>query len=379
MTERERGATRVLLLTGKGGVGKTTTAAGTAMLGGERGLRTLVLSTDAAHSLGDAFGVEPARSGGHVAVAEHVWIQQVDAQRRFEESWASIHEYLRTILDAAGADPITAEEITVLPGAEEVIALLALRDEVASGAWDLVVVDCAPTAETLRLLALPEALGWYLHRLTTSGSRVVKTVTPALARAAGVPMPEPAVAEAVQRLHADLREVRTLLTAPETSVRLVLTPESVVVAEARRALTTLSLYGYTVDGVVANRVFPDSGDDPWRRRWAEAQRETLAEVDESFAPLPVWRTEYAESEPVGAERSYALPGPRTTGLTRWRSVTRRRSWRWSVAGTTWSCVWRSPSPPGERSASPATARTWWSPWGRTAASWRSRPCWRATQ
>lgn len=314
MTERERGATRVLLLTGKGGVGKTTTAAGTAMLGGERGLRTLVLSTDAAHSLGDAFGVEPARSGGHVAVAEHVWIQQVDAQRRFEESWASIHEYLRTILDAAGADPITAEEITVLPGAEEVIALLALRDEVASGAWDLVVVDCAPTAETLRLLALPEALGWYLHRLTTSGSRVVKTVTPALARAAGVPMPEPAVAEAVQRLHADLREVRTLLTAPETSVRLVLTPESVVVAEARRALTTLSLYGYTVDGVVANRVFPDSGDDPWRRRWAEAQRETLAEVDESFAPLPVWRTEYAESEPVGAETLARLAQATYDGL-----------------------------------------------------------------
>ncbi|WP_243845177.1 ArsA family ATPase [Mumia sp. ZJ1417] len=293
--------TRVVLLTGKGGVGKTTTAAGTAVLAGERGLRTLVLSTDAAHSLSDAFGVSAGGSAdGHTPVAERVWIQQVDAQRRFEDSWASIQDYLRAVLDAAGTDPITAEEITVLPGAEEVLALLALRDEVVSGAWDLVVVDCAPTAETLRLLALPEALGWYLDRLATSGSRVVRAVTPALARAAGVPVPEPRVGEAVQRLHADLREVRTLLAAPTSSVRLVLTPESVVVAEARRALTTLSLYGYTVDGVVANRVFPDSDDDKWRRTWAEAQRETLADVETSFAPLPVWRAEYAPREPVGA-------------------------------------------------------------------------------
>lgn len=301
MTVRGRGRTRVVLLTGKGGVGKTTTAAGTAVLAGEQGSRTLVLSTDAAHSLSDAFGVMRGEATDEpVRVAECVWIQQVDAQRRLEASWVSIQRYLRAVLDAAGADPITAEEITVLPGAEEVLALLALRDQVVSGAWDLVVVDCAPTAETLRLLALPEALGWYLDRLATSGARIARAVTPALARAAGVPVPEPGVGEAARRLHADVSEVRTILGAPESTVRLVLTPESVVVAEARRALTTLSLYGYRVDGVVANRVFPDSGDDPWRRTWAEAQRETLAEVTASFAPLPVWQTAYASREPVGA-------------------------------------------------------------------------------
>src|SRR5687767_14529806 len=153
---------RVILFTGKGGVGKTTAAAGTAALAAGRDLRTLVMSTDPAHSLADAFGVpvgpEPTPVGGGLHV------QQVDTQRRFEESWKEIQHYLLSVLDAAGVDPITAEELTVLPGADEVLALLELRRHAVSGEWDVVVVDCAPTAETLRLLALPEALGWYMDR-----------------------------------------------------------------------------------------------------------------------------------------------------------------------------------------------------------------------
>ena len=154
----------------------------------------------------------------------------------------------------------------MLPGAEEVLALLEVRDQARSGRWDLVVVDCAPTAETLRLLALPEALGWYMDRVLPMERRMVKVLKPVLTRAAGVPMPHDSVFDAIERLHADLAEVRDLLTGPEASVRLVLTPESVVVAEARRSLTTLSLYGYRVDGVVANRIFPDDR----RRRLAAA-------------------------------------------------------------------------------------------------------------
>ncbi len=175
------------------------------------------------------------------------------------------------MLDAAGVDPITAEELTVIPGAEEVLALLELRRHVLSGAWDVVVVVDAPTAETLRLLALPEALKWYMDRMFGVQRRVVRALRPVLSRTAGVPMPEDAVFDAVQRLHADHRRRTRLLTAAGASVRLVLTPEKVVVAEARRSLTTLSLYGYRVDGVVANRVFPDSGDDPWRAGWVAAQ------------------------------------------------------------------------------------------------------------
>ena len=302
---------RIVLFTGKGGVGKTTAAAGTASLAARGGARTLVLSTDAAHSLADAFdvpvGAEPTR------VADRLFVQQVDAQRRFERSWAEIQGYLLSVLDAAGVDPITAEELTVIPGAEEVLALLELRAQVLSGEWDVVVVDCAPTAETLRLLALPEALGWYMDRVFPAERRVVKALRPVLARAAGVPMPQDTVFDAIERLHRDLDEVRQLLTGSEATVRLVLTPETVVVAEARRSLTSLSLFGYRVDGVVANRVFPSDGADPWRRQWVQAQSAVMDEIRQSFAGLPIWTSSYLPGEPVGvdalAEFATAAYGP----------------------------------------------------------------------
>jgi arsenite-transporting ATPase len=294
---------RVLLFTGKGGVGKSTLAAGTAALAAAAGHRTLVLSTDAAHSLADAFGLAADRRTltEPVEVAAHLWVQQVDAQLRFEQSWADIQRYLLSVLDVAGVDPVAAEELTVIPGAEEVLALLELRLHAASGRWDVVVVDCAPTAETLRLLALPEALGWYMQRVLPVERRVVKALRPVLARAAGVPMPGDSVFDALERLHAELEEVRTLLSGPGSSVRLVLTPESVVLAEARRSYTTLSLFGYRVDGVIANRVFPAEGADDWRAGWVLAQDAVLEEVAQSFAGLPVWRSEYRPGEPVGVE------------------------------------------------------------------------------
>ncbi len=297
---------RILLFTGKGGVGKTTTAAGTATLAAQRGERTLVLSTDAAHSLSDAFAV-PIGSEPTL-VEERLYVQQVDAQRRFEQSWSEVQGYLLSVLDAAGVDPITAEELTVIPGAEEVLALLELRAQATSGNWDVIVVDCAPTAETLRLLALPEALGWYMDRVLPMERRVVKALKPVLARAAGVPMPHDSVFDAIERLHADLHEVQTLLTGPQSSVRLVLTPEQVVVAEARRSLTTLSLFGYRVDGVVANRVFPEGGADAWRGQWVAAQQRVLKEVEQSFGDLAIWRSSYQPYEPVGAHELAAFAG-----------------------------------------------------------------------
>ncbi len=288
---------RILLFTGKGGVGKSTVAAATATLAAAAGQRTLVLSTDAAHSLADAFGVtvgaEPER------VARDLFVHQVDAQLRFEQSWAEIQGYLLRVLEVAGVDPVAAEELTVIPGAEEVLALLELRQHALSDAWDVIVVDCAPTAETLRLLSLPEALGWYMSRVFPVERRIVKALRPVLTRAAGIPMPEDDVFSAVERLHAELDQVRALLTGREASVRLVLTPEQVVLAEARRSFTTLSLFGYRVDGVVANRVFPVDDADPWRAGWVAAQADVLDQVTDSFGDLEVWRSEYRASEPVG--------------------------------------------------------------------------------
>jgi arsenite-transporting ATPase len=288
---------RVLLFTGKGGVGKTTAAAATAVSAAGRGLKTLVISTDPAHSLADAFGVD--LGGEPTELDTGLAGMQVDAQSSFERSWRQIQSYLLSVLAKAGIDPIEAEELTVLPGADEVLALLAVREQVESGRWDLVVVDCAPTAETLRLLALPDALDWYMRRLWPIERRVVRSLRPMLTRVAGVPMPSDAVFDAVERLHAELASVKAVLSDPErTSVRLVLTPEAVVVAEARRTLTTLSLYGYRVDAVIANRIFP-SGDDPWRDTWAKAQQAQLTSVEESFAPLPLLRLGYQQAEPVG--------------------------------------------------------------------------------
>lgn len=291
--------TRVVLFTGKGGVGKTTSAAGTALLAAAAGRQTLVMSTDAAHSLADALGIGGAVGHEPTQVDDRLWVQQVDAQLRFERSWADVQGYLLTVLDAVGVDPIMAEELTVVPGAEEVLALLELRAQVLSGRWEVVIVDCAPTAETLRLLALPEALSWYMTRVFGVQRRVVKALRPMLTRAAGVPMPEEGVFDAIERLHAELDDVQRLLTEPGATVRLVLTPESVVVAEARRSLTTLSLYGYRVDGVVANRVFPDAAD-AWLSGWARSQALVLQEVRQSFGDLPLWECGYQPEEPVGA-------------------------------------------------------------------------------
>jgi arsenite-transporting ATPase len=294
---------RVLLFTGKGGVGKTTASAATAALAASRGRKTLVLSTDPAHSLADAFGVPLGAQPTEVDTG--LYGMQVDAQSAFERSWREVQSYLLVVLERAGVDVLQAEELTVLPGAEEVLALLEVRKQVASGLWDLVVVDCAPTGETLRLLALPEALNWYVEKVFPAQRRALRAMRPLLSRVAGPAVPADGVFDAVERLHSELTDVRAVLTSPSTSVRLVLTPEAVVVAEARRTLTSLALYGYAVDGLVANRVFPESSD-PWTAGWVAAQTEQLSAVRQDVAPLPVLVSPYRPSEPVGLEALTAL-------------------------------------------------------------------------
>ncbi|MEU8398561.1 ArsA family ATPase [Nonomuraea sp. NPDC048892] len=286
---------RVLLFTGKGGVGKTTAAAATATLAARRGLKTLIVSTDTAHSLADALAVEP----GEIAPGLH--LHQVDTQKTLERHWGELRDYTRGVLGELGLDEITSEEITVLPGAEEVIALLELREHAREGRWDVIVVDCAPTAETLRLLALPEALDWHVSRLMPVGRKVLRLVSPFVRSVAHVSAPGEDVVNAGERFHRGLMEVRELLTGDHASVRLVLTPEAVVLAEARRTLTSLSLYGYRVDAVVANRVFPAGGADEWRAQWVAAQSRLLSEAEQSFAPLPIHVVPYLPAEPVGKD------------------------------------------------------------------------------
>jgi arsenite/tail-anchored protein-transporting ATPase len=296
---------RILLFTGKGGVGKTTTASATALRLADRGVKTLLLSTDTAHSLADALDV--ALNDEPTEVAPSLWAVQIDTQGRFEAAWRDVQSFLIDMLARGGVDVITAEELTVLPGVDEVLALLAVRELAVTGDWDALVVDCAPTAETLRLLALPEALSWYLQRVFPAHRRIARSVRPLAALLGrGEVVPHDSLFEALLRLSDDLAGVRQLLGDPAvTSVRLVLTPESVVAAEARRTFTALSLYGYGVDLVIANRVFERGGDE-WRRTWAEAQQRQLAGIRESFAGLPVLELPYRPAEPVGADALRAV-------------------------------------------------------------------------
>jgi arsenite-transporting ATPase len=289
---------RIILFTGKGGVGKTTTASATALRLAELGRKTLLLSTDIAHSLSDALDVP--LTGEPAEVMPGLWAVQIDTQGRFEVAWRDVQGYLVDLLARGGVDPITAGELTVLPGVDEVLALLAVRELALGGTWDVLVVDCAPTAETLRLLALPEALSWYLQKVFPAHRRIAKGMRPlASLLGRGDVIPPDSLFEALLRLNDELAGVRDLLGDPEvTSVRLVLTPESVVAAEARRTFTALALYGYSVDLVVANRVFP-AGEDAWRQGWVAAQAKQLARIRESFVGVEVRELPYRAEEPTG--------------------------------------------------------------------------------
>jgi len=291
--------TRILLFTGKGGVGKTTVAAATALRCGAARRRTLVLSTDPAHSLADAFGT--ALGSSPSKVADEVWAQQLDATERFEEVWGDVQRYLARLMDWAGVDGIEAEELSIIPGLDEVFALSDIVDCAASGSWDVIAVDCGPTAETIRLLSLPEVLRWYMERIFPVSRSVTKLMRPLASRVTTMPMPDDGVFASSVAFYERLGAVRGLLTdAGTASVRLVVNPERLVVAEARRTATYLSLYGYRVDAVVANRLLPAGVADPWFAAWKEAHAEHLVSICEGFAPIPVLRVDLTASEPIGA-------------------------------------------------------------------------------
>jgi arsenite/tail-anchored protein-transporting ATPase len=290
----------VLLFTGKGGVGKTSVAAATAVRAAVRGRRVLVTSTDPAHSLADALDRplddHPTPVGlpaaGATAVGGRLDAQQIDAQARLERHWRDVRDYLVALLAWGGLGELEAEELLLLPGLDELFALIDLKEQVASGRYDLIVVDCAPTAETLRLLSLPDALTWYVDRVLGPGRRVARAVRP-LTRSLGatglpLPLPDEDVFGTVERVHRDLAEVHQLLQDPTRStMRLVVNPERLVVAESQRLATTLSLFGYAVDAVIANRVLPDEVEDPYLAGWKRRHATHLATIRTSFAPTPV--------------------------------------------------------------------------------------------
>jgi len=289
--------TRILLYTGKGGVGKTSCAAATALACSERGYRTIVLSTDIAHSLGDVFGVELGPEPRQIG--PNLWGQESEVFHNVARYWGRIQEYASSVLRWRGLDDVMAEELTVLPGMDEVGSLLWIADHHDSGQYDVIVVDAAPTGETLRLLSLPEAVSWWMEKVEPIGRRISRLTGPLVQRMVGIPMPDDSVFDAGEELFARLEHMHGLLAdAEKTSIRVVLTLESVVVKEAQRAFTYFHLYDYPTDLVIANRILPDAVG-AYFRGWYEAQRANQPVVEQTFAPIPVFQAPYFEQEVVG--------------------------------------------------------------------------------
>jgi arsenite-transporting ATPase len=293
---------RLVLYTGKGGVGKTTTAAATAVCAAERGRRTLVLSADAAHSLGDVLGErlssEPRR------VAERLSALEVDARVEMARHWGSIRDYLVSLFRYQGIEEVVAEELALLPGAEEVTTLMAVEEQVRSGDWDFVVVDCAPTDTTLRLVTLPEMAHASLRLLLKLQRALSMVVTPLARNLVPLPLPDSEVfRDAEALLYRKLRRLRRRIVAPQTGVRLVLTPERLVIDEGRRAFTDLCLFEVPCDAVVMNRMLPAAAaSEEFFRDWSRLQEERLREVEELFSPLRLLAAPHQDDEVVGLAR-----------------------------------------------------------------------------
>jgi arsenite/tail-anchored protein-transporting ATPase len=290
-------APRTILYTGKGGVGKTSVAAATARRCARRGLRTIVLSTDPAHSLSDSLelelGPDPTRCG------DRLWGQEVHAEREMEANWGAVQRWLGAVLTERGVIDIAAEELTAPPGMDELFSLLQLKRHHESGDYEVIVVDCAPTGETLRLLSFPEIANWWLEKVFPWERRMIAAARP-IARMIDVDVPDADVLADVQRLARNLIAMNEILRDTErASLRLVMNADRMVIKEAQRTFTYLNLYGYLTDAVIVNRLFPDELAGGYFDDWRGRQAERLAEVREGFAPVPVLTARYFEEEVIG--------------------------------------------------------------------------------
>ncbi|GAC1451959.1 MAG: ArsA family ATPase [Ktedonobacterales bacterium] len=296
---------RLILYLGKGGVGKTTLAAATAARAAQLGRRTLVVSTDLAHSLADALNqplvAEPRQVG------ERLWAQEVNVLDEVRTHWGKLQEYVGNVLKKQGMSDVAAEEMALIPGMDEIVALLTIHRQAREGAFDVVVIDAAPTGETVRLLSMPDTFIWYASRANGWRGAAFNAAKPLLKSF----LPGVNVMDALQKLNEQVSVLRGVLTDPDTSsYRLVVTPEKMVIKEALRAETYLALFGYPVDGVICNRVLPAPANGEYRdallREMAAQQAGYHAEIHRTFAPLPVWDVPYYAREIIGAEALAAL-------------------------------------------------------------------------
>lgn len=300
------GLERILLFTGKGGVGKTTTAAATGLYTASRGKRTLVMSTDSAHSLGDALEVE--LTGEPTEIVPNLFALEIDLQHEIETHWQEVEAYLVSFFEAQGIDPLTAKELAYIPGFELLAGLFRVQQIHRDREFEVLILDTAPTADTLRLLSIPDALDWYYRRFFKTFRRAVKVGRGTVGRMMAIPFPTDRVVDTIGALHERVRDVNAILTDPKlTSVRIVVNPEKMVIREAQRTLSYLCLFGFLVDNVVVNKVLPDEVSDPYFKKMKADQSAYLKTIDQEFFGIPIAMAPVFRREVLGKEalRQYA--------------------------------------------------------------------------
>ncbi len=293
---------RILIYTGKGGVDKTSVAAATATRCAALGYRTIVLSTDAAHSLADSLDVQLGPEP--IKIDENLWAQEVNALHEMERNWGTIRDFLIDILAWQGHNDITTEEMAVIPGTEELFSLIQIKRHHDSGQFDVIIVDCAPTGETLRLLSLPDVIRWWVEKLFPTVRGLMKLARPVLSRVTSMPLANDEVFSSLQEIIDRLNAVRDIVSNPEiSSARIVMNYEKMVIKEAQRSLTYLNLFGYNVDAVIVNRVLTEDSlkHSPGRAYVSEYQDKYRTLTQEAFAPLPIFEVPQMEREVVGLE------------------------------------------------------------------------------
>jgi arsenite/tail-anchored protein-transporting ATPase len=294
---------RTIIFTGKGGVGKTSIAAATGVKAASLGYKTLVISTDPAHSLGDSFDLELGPAP--VRVSENLWGQEVSVYGDLTLNWEVVRAHFAHLMEVQGIKGIYVEEMGVLPGMEELFSLSYIKRYSESNEYDLLIVDCAPTGETLRLLSLPETFGWMLKMIRTLEKYVVKPVIRPLSKKIGKLhefVPDVEVYDQVDHLFTSVDGIIDLLSdGTKTTVRLVMNPEKMVIKESMRALTYLNLYNITVDQVVINRVFMDDMDGQYMNEWKTIQHNYIEQIERSFGPIPITKVPLFRREVLGLE------------------------------------------------------------------------------
>lgn len=298
---------RIILYSGKGGVGKTSISAASGLEAARRGYKTLVMSVDPAHSLSDAFDLGKDlmdhEAGRLVSVAKNLWIQEVDVLEEISRHWNSVYAYVAALLNVSGLEQTLAEELAIFPGMEEVSSLLYVNQYVREKSFDVVILDCAPTGESLRFVSIPTTLEWYMSKIFKLERRVASVVRPMVHSFVGVPLPGDQYFKNLEELHRKLSGIDKLMADPKvTTVRLVTNPEKVVLKETQRAFTYFCLYGLTVDAVIINRIIPSDVSDQFFTAWKTTQERWIKTVEEFFDPVPVWRVPMFRDEVLGVER-----------------------------------------------------------------------------